>query len=175
LRYKDDRWSLKLAYSLADATFQSALSLPSPSNPAADAAGNIQVRPGDRLPGIPEHRLVASADYHLSEAWIIGATLVYAGAQFYRGDESNQNAQLPSYALVNLHTSYKFGRHVEVFARVDNLFNARYATFGQFGDPTGVGAPGIPAGATTNSPGVDNRFQSPGAPIAAFAGVRATF
>lgn len=175
LRYKDDHWSLKLAYSFVDATFQSALSLPSPSNPAADAAGNIQVRSGDRLPGIPEHRLVANADYRLSEPWIIGATLVYASAQFYRGDESNQNGQLPGYALVNLHTSYKLAEHIELFARVDNLFNARYASFGQFGNPTGVGAPGIPAGATTNSPGVDNRFQSPGAPIAAFAGVRATF
>jgi iron complex outermembrane receptor protein len=79
------------------------------------------------------------------------------------------------YALLNLHTSYKFGEHVELFTRVDNLLNARYATFGQFGDPTGVGAPGIPSGATTNSPGVDNRFQSPGAPIAAFGGIRATF
>jgi len=97
------------------------------------------------------------------------------GSQFYRGDESNQNAQLPGYALVDLYTSYKFGKHVEFFARVDNLFNARYASFGQFGDPTGVGAPGIPANATANSPGVDNRFQSPGAPIAAFAGVRARF
>ena len=175
LRYKDERWSLKLAYSLVAATFQSALTLRSPSNPAADAAGNIQVRPGDRLPGIPEHRIVANADHHLSEAWIIGATLIYASAQFYRGDESNQNAQLSGYALINLHTTYKFGEHVELFARIDNLLNARYATVGQFGDPTGVGASGIPAGATTNSPGVDNRFQSPGAPIAALAGIRARF
>jgi outer membrane receptor protein involved in Fe transport len=175
LRYQDERWSLKLAYSLVYATFQSALTLPSASNPAADASGNIQVRPGDHLPGIPEHRLVANADYHLTDAWIIGATLTYAGAQFYRGDESNQNAKLPGYALINLYTSYKFGEHVELFARVDNLFDARYSTFGQFGDPTGIGAPGIPAGATTNGPGVDNRFQTPGAPIAALAGIRAKF
>lgn len=144
LRYQDERWSLKLGYSLVDATFQSALTLPSPSNPAADASGNIQVRPGDHLPGIPEHRLVANADYHVTDAWIIGATLIYAAAQFYRGDEANQNAQLPGYALVNLHTSYKFGEHVELFARINNLFDARYSTFGQFGDPTCVGAPGIP-------------------------------
>lgn len=173
LRYKDDRWSLKLAYSLVDATFQSPLSLASPSNPAADGAGNIRVRPGDRLPGIPEHRLVANADYHVTDSWIIGAMLIFAGAQFYRGDESNQNAQLPGYALLNLHTSYKLGEHVELFARIDNPFNARYSTVGQFGDPTRVGAHGIPADATTNGPGVDNRFQSPGAPIAAFAGIRA--
>ncbi|HEX4194127.1 MAG TPA: TonB-dependent receptor, partial [Stellaceae bacterium] len=175
LRYQDERWSLKLGYSLVDATFQSAVTLPSASNPAADASGNIQVRQGDHLPGIPEHRLVANADYHVTDAWIVGATLTYASAQYYRGDESNQNGQLPGYALANLHSSYRFNEHVELFARVDNLFNARYSTFGQYGDPTGVGAPGIPAGATANSPGVDNRFQSPGAPIAAFAGIRARF
>jgi iron complex outermembrane receptor protein len=175
LRYKDDRWSLKLAYSFVDATFQVPLTLPSPSNPAADGSGNIHVQLGDRLPGIPEHRIVAIADHHLTDHWTIGATLTYASAQFYRGDESNQNSQLPGYALLDLHTSYKVGEHIELFARVDNLFNARYSTFGEFGDPTRVGAPGIPAGAATNSPGVDNRFQSPGAPIAAFAGIRAHF
>ncbi|HLI22918.1 MAG TPA: TonB-dependent receptor [Stellaceae bacterium] len=175
LGYKDARWSAKLSYSLVDATFQSPLTLPSPSNPAADANGNIQVRPGDHLPGIPEHRVTLSADYHITEAWILGATATYTGAQYYRGDESNQNAPLPGYALVNLHSSYKLAAHIELFATVDNIFDTRYATFGQYGDPAGVGVPGVPAGAPANGPGVDNRFQSPGAPIAAFAGIRAQF
>ncbi len=173
--YKDERWSAKLSYSLIEATFQSPLTLASPSNPAADANGNISVRPGNHLPGIPEHRVTLNADYHVTPVWIIGATAIYAGSQYYRGDESNQNAPLPGYAIVNLHSSYRLGEHFEVFATVDNLFDARYATFGQYGDPTGIGTPGIPAGATTNGPGVDNRFQSPGAPIAAFAGIRAQF
>jgi iron complex outermembrane receptor protein len=175
LGYKDDRWSAKLSYSLVEATFQSPLTLASPSNPAADGNGNIYVRPGDHLPGIPEHRVTLNGDYHLTAAWIIGATVTYIGAQYYRGDESNQNALLPGYAVVNLHSSYKLGAHIELFVTVDNLFDARYATFGQDGDPTGIGTPGIPASAGTNGPGVDNRFQSPGAPIAAFAGIRAEF
>ena len=53
LAYKDDDWSVYATYSLVDATFQSPLTLPSPNNPFADANGNIQVAPGDRLPGIP--------------------------------------------------------------------------------------------------------------------------
>ncbi|HEY3916208.1 MAG TPA: TonB-dependent receptor [Stellaceae bacterium] len=173
--YKDERWAVKLNYSLVEATFQSPLVLPSPNNPAADAEGNIQVQPGDHLPGIPEHRVTLNGDYHLTEAWIVGATVTYSGAQIYRGDESNQNQPLAGYTLVNLHSSYKFNEHIELFATVDNLFDVRYATFGQYGDPTGIGTPGIPAGAVTNGPGVDNRFQSPGAPIAAFAGIRAQF
>jgi hypothetical protein len=43
------------------------------------------------------------------------------------------------------------------------------------GDPTGIGAPGIPVNAVTNGPGVDNRFESPAAPISAFGGVRVHF
>jgi hypothetical protein len=32
--------------------------------------------------------------------------------------------------------------------------------------------PGIPAGAGTNDPGVDNRFLAPSSPIAVFGGLR---
>jgi hypothetical protein len=51
----------------------------------------------------------------------------------------------------------------------------RYSTFGTFGDPTGIGVPGIPAGATTNGPGVDNRFVSPAAPLSVYGGIRIKF
>jgi len=77
--------------------------------------------------------------------------------------------------VVNLHASYKIGDHAELFANITNLLDTKYATFGAYGDPTGVGAPGIPAGATTNAPGVDNRFFGPGAPLAVFGGVRIKF
>ena len=50
-----------------------------------------------------------------------------------------------------------------------------YATWGILGDPTGIGAPGIPPDGVTNGPGVDNRFLSPAAPLEMFGGVRITF
>ncbi len=117
-------------------------------------------RPGDRLPGIPMHQLKAGADYRIRPNWIVGAALTYFSDQFLRGDESNQNPTLPGYAVVSLHTSYKITDHFELFANVQNLLDAKYASFGQFGDPTGIGAPGVP----TNGVGVDNRFLAPGAP-----------
>jgi iron complex outermembrane receptor protein len=171
LSYKDETWSVFVNYSLVDATFQSPLTLPSPSNPFADANGNIQVMPGDRLPGIPMHQLKAGADYHIEPNWVVGAVLTYFSDQFLRGDESNQNSTLPGYAVVSLHTSYKVTDNFEIFANVANLLNAKYATFAQYGDPTGVGAPGVP----TNGVGVDNRFLAPGAPIAAYGGIRVKF
>jgi hypothetical protein len=59
-----------------------------------------------------------------------------------------------------------------LFLEVLNVTNAKYATFGVLGDPTGIGAPGVPPNANTNDPGVDNRFESPAPPLSAFAGVR---
>jgi len=55
------------------------------------------------------------------------------------------------------------------------VFNTKYATYGIYSDPTGVGAPGVPADGVSNGPGVDNRFFSPAAPTAFYGGVRVTF
>ena len=175
LSYKDDKWSAYVNYSLVDATFQSPLTLPSPNNPFADADGNIQVTPGDRLPGIPLNQLKAGADYHVTDKLTIGAVLTYFSDQYLRGDESNQNKPLAGYTVVNVHALYRAWEHAELFVNISNLLDTKYATFGQYGDPTGVGAPGIPAGAVTNQPGVDNRFFGPAPPLAVFGGVKIIF
>jgi iron complex outermembrane receptor protein len=162
-------------YSYIDATFESSLLLNSAQNPFADANGDIHVKPGDLLPGIPAHRIKAGGDYRVTPNWVIGASVTYESQQYFRGDESNQMKPLPGYALVNLHSTYDVTDDIAFFVNVVNAFNAKYATFGVLGDPTGIGAPGIPADAVTNGPGVDNRFESPGAPISGFGGVRIRF
>jgi iron complex outermembrane receptor protein len=173
--YQVQKWSAYLQYSYIDATFRSPLLLNSPSNPFQDADGNIQVEPGDRLPLIPESRLKLGADYSLLPNWSVGASFVLVSSSYYRGDESNQNPQLPGYHVVSLRTSYHLTPKVEIFANVQNLFQENYSTYGLYGDPTGVGAPGVPPNADSNDPGVDNRFQSPGVPRAYFGGLRVSF
>ena len=175
LNYQGDTWSSYLNYSYVDATFQSALLLPSPSNPFQDADGNIQVVPGDHLPGIPLHRIKAGVDYKILPNWIIGASVKFASNSYYYGDESNQNPPVPSYQVFGLHSSFKVARWFEVFGNIDNLLNKKYATYGVFSDPTGIGAPGIPVGGVTNGAGVDNRFLSPAYPFAMYGGFRITF
>jgi iron complex outermembrane receptor protein len=172
------RWKggdVYLNYSYVAATFQSNFTSSSPANPFADGDGNIRVMPGDRLPGVPLNRIKAGADYEILPDWTVGATGIYVGSSFYKADESNQNAALPGYAVLNLHTSYSFSKKSELFLTVNNVFNRSYATFGVYSDPTGVGAPGIPPGAGSNDPGVDNRFLSPAAPRSIFGGVRVSF
>jgi iron complex outermembrane receptor protein len=175
LNYQTDPWSVSMNYSYVDATFQSALTLPSPSNPFQDANRNIHVQQGDRLPGIPRHRLKMGVDYKVQSNWTAGATLNIASDQYYFGDSSNQNSPMRGFHVVGLHTSYQFARAIQVFANINNLFNANYATYGIFSDPKGLGVPGIPANSVPNGPGIDNRFQSPAAPRAFFGGIRLSF
>jgi iron complex outermembrane receptor protein len=101
--------------------------------------------------------------------------LVLVSDQFYHGDESNQNAPLPGYTVASIRSSYRVSKQLEIFANIQNLFDKRYASYGLFGDPTGVNAPGIPSDAQSNDPRVDNRFQNPAAPRSVFGGVRLTF
>ena len=77
--------------------------------------------------------------------------------------------------MLGLHASYQASHRFELFARVDNVLDTKYSTYGILSDPTGVGAPGVPVDGVTNGPGVDNRFQSPAPPFAIFGGVRVRF
>jgi len=171
LRYRADGLSLFADYSYVDASFLSDLLVHSPSNPLQDANGNIPATKGDRLPGIPRHRLKAGADAEVREGWIVGGTVAWVSDRYYRGDEANLLAPLAGYALVNLHSSYDVTQWMTLTLRIDNVFNARYANFGVLGDPSGIGAPGIPASGSS----IDPRFQSPGAPVSAFGGVKVRF
>ncbi len=170
-RYAGPRLSAYASYSYIEATFLSAFDLPSASNPFQDASGDIHVRPGDSLPGIPQHRLKLGADYEVRRGWLAGVSLAWLSDQLYRGDESNQVAPLAGHAVINLHSTLNLTRRISLFVMVDNALNTRYATFGVLGDPTGVGAPGVPA----DGVGVNPRFQSPAAPISAHGGVKLRF
>jgi iron complex outermembrane receptor protein len=175
LTYQAEKVSVYLQYSYLKATFRSALLEPSPANPFQDANGNIQVSVGDELPLIPKSRVKFGADVMVLPHWSVGGTVSYMGPSFYRGDEANLNPELPGYTVAGLRTSYQFGKHLQVFANIQNVFDRHYSTYGILGDPTGVGAPGVPAGGEFGAPDVDSRFQSPAMPRAYFGGVKISF
>jgi len=166
--YRDDKWQASVNYSFINATFQSAFALSSPDNPFADAAGNIQVRRGDQLPGVPQNRLKVNIDYAATDEWKLGGNLIYTSSQFFFGDASNQNPKLPGYWVAELHSSYQISENVELFAIIQNLFNNKYATFGVFGDVTKTPLPGV---ANPSDP----RFVTLAAPVAVFGGLRIRF
>lgn len=175
LTYALQRLSAYFQYSYLKSTFRSPLLEPSPANPFQDANGNIQVNVGDELPLIPKTRVKLGADLRVLPNWSVGGTWSYVGPSFYRGDEANLNPELPGYSVASLRTSYQIGKHIQVFANIQNVFDRHYSTFGILGDPTGVGAPGVPPDGEFGDPDVDPRFQSPAMPRAYYGGVKITF
>ena len=168
IQLKTDRLLAWVAYSYTDAAFQTGFTESSENNPAADADGNIQIQPGNRLPGIPANLFKLGLDYKLTVAWTVGGTGIYASGQFLFGDEANLTPQTPPYLVLNLHTSYQVTKNLQLFALLENAFDVTYYTFGTFSPTSSIPIAQVP-GAT------NPRSYSPAAPIAVTVGLRATF
>jgi iron complex outermembrane receptor protein len=136
--WRDGRWSAYVAASDTEATYQFEGDLPSPNNPFADADGNVHVRPGDHIGGIPPLRLKLGGDVALTPTLSLGGDVLAVGAQRRVGDEAGQDRKLPGYAVASLHASYELRHGLELTARIDNLFDRRYATFGSYFGTDGV-------------------------------------
>jgi outer membrane receptor protein involved in Fe transport len=134
-----------VTYSFVDATFESNFEVSAESNSSADADGNILVRAGDRIPLIPKHTGRLVLDYDLFQRWNIGGSVIATSGSFLHGDENNANqvgatngegayvsgtGWIPGYAVVSLQSTYHVTKRAEIFARLINLFDKRYATAG---------------------------------------------
>jgi outer membrane receptor protein involved in Fe transport len=157
------------SYAFVDARFLDAVKVGSHS-PFADADGNIQILPGDQVPAIPRHRVKVGFDYAITDAFKVGADATFVSSQYFVGDESNQASKLASYAVANVHASYQINKTFQVYGRIDNLFDNRYATYGTFFE-TGD----VPNFTNGGAPFTDPRSVSPARPRAFYAGLRATF
>ncbi len=168
LSAKADRWSAAVNYAYTEATFQSGFVEAAGSNPAADANGNITIVPGDRLPGVPAHKITLALDVKATEAWSLGASAIYQSSQFLFGDEANRTPPLPGFFTLNLHTSYQVTKNLLLFGSVQNATDARTYSFGTFSPTSQV--------FLAQAPGATNpRAYSPAAPIGGFGGIKFTF
>jgi outer membrane receptor protein involved in Fe transport len=169
VNFKSEKLAAYASYAFVDATFQNALLLAS-NSPFADANGNIQVLPGDRIPMIPRNRFKVGAEYSLTAALKIGADVIAVGPQYFVGDDSNQAEQLPAYAVVNADASYQINKNIQIYARIENVLDNRYYTYGTFFDTTA-----IPNFANGGASFTDPRSVSPAQPRSFYAGMKATF
>jgi len=168
---------LYASYALVDARFLDSMQVGS-NSPFADANGNVQISPGNRVPAIPRNRIKAGFDYSITDAFKVGGDALFVSDQYFVGDESNQAQRLPSYTVFNAHASYQIDKKVQIYARVDNIFDNRYATYGTFFDTGAV--PNFTAGPAVNFANggasfTDARSLSPARPRAFYVGLKATF
>ncbi len=170
------RWrklTVKGAYSYLDATFQDTFTVASPANSSRDGNGDIQVTPGDIIPGLPKHSFKLRADYAFTPRIFGGLTFVYASDQYARGDENNQDAKgtVPGFSVVDLDARWQITDQLQLFGRVNNVFDTDYEVFGVLGENFFNG-PGYTFDATAVT---DDQFRTPGAPRAFYIGLRYEF
>jgi iron complex outermembrane receptor protein len=135
-QYSARGWSAHASYSYLDATYQFTGALASPNNPGADAAGNVTVTPGRRMPLNPANTIKTGADVDVLAGLSVGGELAFTGSQYFDGDPSNLNAKLPSTMVVNLRAAYRIDERWQLFGLVNNLFDNRDATYGAYFDPS---------------------------------------
>ncbi|WP_338465651.1 TonB-dependent receptor [Novosphingobium sp. ZN18A2] len=149
-------WRINAGYAFTDARFREGFTISSPANPAADSNGSIAVMAGDRIPGIPRHTANLSIAYSKG-AMGLSAGLRAQSSQVLIGDEGNDNAPVPGFAVVDLGARYTLVGGITLKAGVSNLFDRHYATFGTFSEVSDI--------ALTEAPGAnDPRAYAPGAP-----------
>ena len=162
--------SASARYGFIDASYQTAFTENSPVNTSADTTGAIQVKSGDRIPGIPRHSLKLRLGYDVSAQWNVGANLLYASSVYARGDENNSDARgrVPGYSVLNLDTRYTLQKGWDVFARINNLFNREYANIGVLGQNAFTG----PGNSFDGANPVGEQFRGYGAPRGIWIGTR---
>jgi outer membrane receptor protein involved in Fe transport len=176
-----------VAYSFLKATYESPACIVSEANSSAETSAactgddEIEVRPGDRIPGLPRHSLKLNLGVRPMESLRIGAQLAAFSGQFVRGNENNQHAPdgvdffgsgaLPKHAVLNLTGEWEFAPRWELFGRMNNVLNKRYASGGLLAENAfdASGALQAPADWRTE------QFATPGAPRSAWIGVRWNF
>ncbi len=172
IRYTDEKLSAYVNYALINATFRSMVELGSPFNPWVVAfntlgipASSILVMPGSHMTSIPKQRLKGGFDYALTKEWKIGMDVVYSAGNWVRGDEINAFGTLPSYATVNLRSSYQVTKNFQIYGLIDNVGGVRGRSFATFFDTQAIPFLNF----------VDPRQVSISAPTGFFAGAKMTF
>jgi len=171
-----------VAYGYIRATFQSGACLFAENNSSAGsdpacAADEIRVRSGDRMPGIPEHSFKLGGMWRLPYGVRIGGDAVAYSSQYLRGNENNAHVASSrydrgtagGYAIFNLKGDWQIDREWQLFGRVDNVFDRRYATGGALRDN-----PFDASGAfqTDSSTWRSEALLAPGTPRSFWLGVR---
>jgi vitamin B12 transporter len=87
---------------------------------------------GRTLARRPRSNLSALIDYRWPFGLATGATLTMVGDRF---DDAAGTRRLDGYALVDLRASLPLGRGIELYGRVENLFDAEYVVVSDYGTP----------------------------------------
>jgi len=188
------RVTLGANYTFLNASFESQEQVLGESNSSNDGAargldGLINVRPGNRIPLSPQHTGKAFAQVQATKRLSADLDFIAVSSAYARGNENNLHqadgtfyvgpGRSAGYGVLNGGARFAWHRRVELFLQATNLLNLRYYSAAQLG-PAGFTPQGnfvarpFPA-VSGDFPLVRSTFFAPGAPRAAWAGMRFRF
>ncbi len=141
-------------YTRLAATYRSPACLVSEANSTANSTANsssvctgedeIEVRSGDRLPGLPENVFKLDAGWRALSGLRIGANLQAQSGVYLRGNENNRHqpdgtdfngsGRVGGFAILNLQARWQVAPGWTVLGKVNNVFDRRHATGGLLGE-----------------------------------------
>uniref|UniRef100_Q47H97 TonB-dependent receptor n=1 Tax=Dechloromonas aromatica (strain RCB) TaxID=159087 RepID=Q47H97_DECAR len=185
-------------YSWLQASFRSEACLLGANNStrgtAAECTGagqddEILVKKGNRLPGLPEHSAKLGLSWRATDWLRLGGDVQAFSSQYVRGNENNQHqsgtytdingntrtfagsGKVGGYAILNFNAEARLGGGWQIFAKINNVFDKRYATAGALAENP------FASGSFQANPDDWHRetFVAPGAPRAGWLGLRYVF
>jgi vitamin B12 transporter len=97
---------------------------------------------GRQLVRRPQHSVSTLIDYRWSFGLETGATLTHVGASF---DTASNSRKFEGYVIADLRAAFPVTDRIDVYGRVENLFDERYETIFRFGTPGRAGYVGVRA------------------------------
>ncbi|MBV6792807.1 TonB-dependent receptor [Xanthomonas euvesicatoria] len=177
LHLRSGDWQWSAGYSYLDATYRS-------DGQLLSGERVIALRPGLRIAALPRHNLKLGVEWQ-RDALTLGVGVRAVSGRVASGNEDGQvdNAEegqaaperldigTAGYALVDLQARWTINARVSLFARIDNVFDRRYATYAAVAEdvfPDGELARPQDAPVETGPA----RFLAPGVPRQYLIGVR---
>lgn len=100
----------------------------------------INTATGRDLARRPRHSVNLSADYDWAFGLKTGATVTHVGQSF---DNASNTRKLNGYVLVDLRAAFPVGDTIELFGRIENLFDEQYETTYRYGTPRRAAYTGV--------------------------------
>lgn len=79
---------------------------------------------GNKISGVPQHKLLLAVDYDVTDKFSVGASYEYRAASYL--ENTNKHGKDDNVSLFNLRANYKFNESLDVFAGVKNVFDRKY-------------------------------------------------
>lgn len=118
-----------------------------------------QVRKGDELPLVPNHRVGFGVSLHPTEGLTVSLFGNYVGSQYLLNDEPNQFKKLDDYFVLNGKASYSW-KNFTAYITGSNLTNNKFETWGAIGVIGGLVQPVlVPFPTTTVFAGIKFRYN----------------